>query len=555
VRRTLALGTKVLVALCGLSLAGPARADNLVSGAPNDLFAINDGFITGLNTPTSMAFLPDGRIVVTEKGGLEAGAANVKLYEANGSYIGIAGTFSVSNLHMEQGLLKVLVHPDFASNRLLIFYYSRSDGTEVNRNRVVTVPLGTDNQLQMGSMQVLLEGIYGPENHNGGGMSIGPDGNLYIGVGDTGCNNTGSFDNWSGTCLSNLNGKILRIGLDGSIPSSNPLVGVAAATTCNGFCPTVSGSEHTCCNGPRPTGDGSVSAPRTEIFAWGFRNPWRLWVDPTTGFVWVADVGDFGADEIDVIKPDQPARHYGWPMREGTSGEPPDTCTQTRPNTGNCVDPIYNCTYASNPGIATCKTVVGGFIVDDCTWPEAYRNRYFFADYSYGDVWSIPVNATRDGMAGTREDFAVSRIDAGPVDLAFGPDGGLYYVVIAGYVVQVKPKALSVCPPMPDGGAGAGAGGVVGTGGAAVGAGGATSGGGGVGVGGAATGGSTGGAVSSGGSSGGGSVVYPRRAVTTESGCGCRIAGGPDGAALALSALAGLGVLGALRRRRRSETR
>src|SRR5262245_40611397 len=117
--------------------ATPAAADTLSSGGPNDLFSIDDGFIGDLEVPTSMAFLPDGRIVVTEKGGLNGAStsdANVKLYEANGTYIGIAGTFDVSDLHQEQGLLKVLVHPDFATNRLLVFYYSRADGTETNRN-------------------------------------------------------------------------------------------------------------------------------------------------------------------------------------------------------------------------------------------------------------------------------------------------------------------------------------------------------------------------------------------------------------------------------------
>src|SRR5262245_15841736 len=100
----------------------PAPADTLTSGGPTDLFVIDDGFIEDLDIPTSMAFLPDGRIVVTEKGGLNSqSGANVKLYEANGTFIGTAGTFQVSDLHQEQGLLKVLVHPDFANNRLLIF--------------------------------------------------------------------------------------------------------------------------------------------------------------------------------------------------------------------------------------------------------------------------------------------------------------------------------------------------------------------------------------------------------------------------------------------------
>lgn len=530
--------------LAAVSAAARASADELASGPPSELFDLNDRFIEGLAVPTSMAFLPDGRIVVTEKGGANAGAANVRLYQPDGTPIGVAGTFDVSGGHQEQGLLKVVVHPDFANNRRLIFYYSRADGNDVDRNRVVSVPLGSDDMLQMGSMTVLLDGIYGPENHNGGGLSIGPDENLYIGVGDTGCNNAGNFDNWFGTCLDTLSGKILRIGLDGAVPASNPLSTVSSATSCSGTCPSVNGTDHSCCNGPFPT---SLGAPRREIFAWGFRNPWRLWVDPKTGFVWVGDVGNFGAEEIDVIKPEQTARHYGWPMREGTSGAAPDSCRQTTPDTGDCVDPVLACPYASNPGAGTCKTLVGGLIVDDCAWPESHRNRYFFADYAYGSLWSMAVNATRDGVIGTREDFATSVYSAGPVDIEFGPDGALYYVAIAGFVARIAPKTPSECPEPPDGGAG--------TGGASGGVGGASAGSGGViatgGVGGTGAGvGGSGGAGVAG--AGGTQAVSPRALVRERSSCNCRSAGDSSGSLIAFASLACVVVLGATRRHMRS---
>src|SRR4029079_5474878 len=101
-----------------------------------------------------------------------------------------AGTFTVDT-ESEKGLLHVLLHPNFASNRLLIFYYSAADsigGTDLDRHRVVTVPLGTNDQLDMTQETILVRGLRGPANHDGGAIAIGPDGKLYVGDGDTGCN-------------------------------------------------------------------------------------------------------------------------------------------------------------------------------------------------------------------------------------------------------------------------------------------------------------------------------------------------------------------------------
>src|SRR6185503_6282537 len=158
----------------------------------------------------------------------------------------------------------------------------------------------------LGAETLLLQNLRGPVNHDGGGIEVGPDGYLYIGVGDSGNNSETVAEppytphNFFPTCLTDHpdglgggSGKILRIGLDGSIPATNPLVGATNVTACPEF-PAV------------PIGPASLGAPRLDIFAWGFRNPFRLWADPRTGSLWVGDVGEISYEELDVV---QAGRH------------------------------------------------------------------------------------------------------------------------------------------------------------------------------------------------------------------------------------------------------
>jgi glucose/arabinose dehydrogenase len=423
----------------GLSLAFAAEstwAQELAPGAPTDLLNLDD-YVTGLSEPTALAFLPDGTMVVTEKGGA------VKLRNSAGDVVE-AGRFSVDT-GSEKGLLNVLPHPDFADNRLLFFYYSAEDGTDEDRHRVVSVELGTDNELDMESEEILVRGLRGPANHDGGALALDKEQtHLYIGVGDTGCNSGAPpesmvVSNYFGTCLTNGNGKILRVALDGSIPADNPLVGETEVTACGATC------------GAEPTTTG---APREDIWAWGFRNPWRIWTDPVTGNLWVGDVGEVTYEEIDIVDPEG-GKHYGWPYREGESGAPASKCTEIQPDVGDCVDPAYFCSHDEDaPMDGDCASITGGFILDDCSWPEEFRGRYLFGDHSRNHVFTVEVNETRDGVVpGTREQI-VERA-GGPVHFALGPDGAVYYAnVSGGEIVRISPKSPSMCAP--DAGAGSG---------------------------------------------------------------------------------------------------
>jgi glucose/arabinose dehydrogenase len=412
-----------------VSLAGSTRADSLATGAPASTFDVKD-YVTGLGQTTDFKFLPDGRMIITEK----LGAA--KLRSTTGT-VTTAGTFAV-NTTSEQGLLGVEVHPDFATNKTLFFYYSAGasiGGTDTDRHRIVSIVLKDDGTLDMASEKILVRGLHGPANHDGGSLAIGPDRKLYIGVGDTGCNSNvgpgGAITNYFATCLTLGNGKILRVNLDGTIPTDNPLVGVAAATACGPTCGTAISS--------------TTAAPRTDIWAWGFRNPWRFWFDPVTGKLWVGDVGEVTFEEITIA---QKGRHHGWPFREGAHGYPVTKCNDVTPS-GDCLDPVYDCEHPDKttlPGEdSDCQSITGGLIVDSCDWPTTFRGLYFFADNSTGQMWTLQPTAARDGIVpGSRKDFA-NFTGGAPVSIHLGPDGAVYVAILPGRIARIAPKTPVTC--------------------------------------------------------------------------------------------------------------
>jgi glucose/arabinose dehydrogenase len=362
----------LVVLLVGLASRAPAGTP--IAGFGETLFR------GGFSSPTAIAFLPDGRLLVTEKGG--------DLELTDGTSVSTLITIDVCS-GSEMGLLGVAVDPNFASNGFVYLYRTLKTancGSASGRfNQVVRVTIGAGDTVAPGSLVVLLTGAQTDNgNHDGGCLRIGPDGKLYVGVGDTGLGDNqggpGSSTNPYSQDLGVLMGKILRLNLDGTIPADNPFVG-----------------------------QGGV---REEIFASGFRNPFRFGFDPVSGALWVGDVGDLQIEEIDIVVA---GGNYAWPRCEGTL---PAGCQLPGDD-----DPIF--TYPHGGASSLGGSITGGAFAGASF--GSLGNDYFFGDYTGKRIYHAAPNGPRDDIA--TPDLFVDGA-GGPVDIIFGPDGALYYVSI-----------------------------------------------------------------------------------------------------------------------------
>jgi len=403
-------GNLMAVTSLALGVTGPARAD-LASGFVGKL-SVDTGYVSGLSGATDIAFSADGRAVVTAKNG------QVAVRRANGTLnlvpYPFGGTLDTSS---EKGLLGVVADPNVAQNGAFYFYVS--NGPVADKHRVYRAVLTASDTLSVDSTPIVGlsrgagPGLEGPANHDGGGMSI-HGGKLYLGVGDTGANQTPPTNRY-GSCLDKGNGKILRVNLDGSVPVDNPLVGVPSVTGC-----------------ASTGGPWTSAAPDTRIYAWGLRNPWRLWVDPQTGLLFIGDVGESTSEEISIGGGNQ---HYGYPFVEGgqvwgdVDGKNCSSLSPSRP----CTPPAYS--YDHSVGYS----VTGGLIPSGCGWSNVFSTpSYVFGDLN-GLIRALPVNAARNGFASTAP-VDVATYAGSPVSFRMGPDAALYVVFYGfGAVYRLAP--------------------------------------------------------------------------------------------------------------------
>ena len=291
--------------------------------------------ITGLAQPTDVAFTRD-RVLVCEKEG------RLRWFEPVGSGGGELLALEVNTVS-EQGLLGVALHPGFEDNgRLYLNYTTESGGRHVSRVEGFAVAEGFSSATSTG---VVMEVEQPYQNHNAGQLAFGPDGMLYVGWGDGGFR----FDpHGHGQDTSTLLGAMLRIDVDGgapyAAPADNPLVGVGGA--------------------------------RPEIWAWGFRNPWRYHFAPDGRLV-VADVGQDLYEEVAIVGRGE---NHGWNIREGSRCfEPAEGCAAE-----GLVEPIYE--YERIDG----QSITGGVVYTGARLP-ALKGRYLFGDFISGRIWAIPL--------------------------------------------------------------------------------------------------------------------------------------------------------------------
>ncbi len=287
----------------------------------------------------------------------------------------------------ERGLLGFALHPDFARNGRFFVTYSAplragapSGWNYTRRVSEFAVALNDPNRADPGSERVLLELDWPSRKHNGGGLAFGPDGLLYVGLGDGGAvHGVGPevlqeafdvpelYDRWDlmAQDTGSLYGKILRLDVDRAfpgyaIPPLNPLTGVEPG--------------------------------RDEIYAWGFRNPYRFSFDPAGHGLFVTAVGETLWESIYLV--DRPG-NYGWAVREGrhcfnrrTPKAPPESCPATGPHGEPFIDPVIEYSNMSveregvavgRPGIGT--AVVGGHLYRGAALPEL-QGQFVFGDWS-----------------------------------------------------------------------------------------------------------------------------------------------------------------------------
>ena len=260
----------------------------------------------------------------------------------------------------EAGLLGMAFHPDFETNGEVFLSYTRqSGGLESVVSRFLVDP--SSGVLDESSEDILLTVPQFAGNHNGGNLAFGPDGFLYAGFGDGG----GSGDTQqNGQDTTNVLATIVRVDVDGgtpyAIPADNPFAG---NTECL-------------------QGVGTLDCP--EIFAWGFRNPWRFSFDRQTGDLWVGDVGENSWEEVNRV---EISENYGWRQREGAHCfNPPSTCS-----TDN-VDPITE--YGHDVG----NSITGGYVYRGSVIPDL-QGFYLFGDFVSGRIWTIAADSEQGADA------------------------------------------------------------------------------------------------------------------------------------------------------------
>jgi len=330
-----------------------------------------------------MTALPDGRIFILEQPGririLRSGSLSQAPFLDLTSKVEDGG---------EEGLLGLAFHPGFAQNQRLFVNYTRRVSGQL-QSVTSEFPASPTNPdfVDPATERILLTVNKSFGNHNGGQIAFGPDGLLYIGLGDGG----GQGDPEGNGQNSNvLFGKILRINVDSGTPYGIPA------------------------DNPFANGGG-----RPEIFALGFRNPWRFSFDQPTGRLFVGDVGEKTREEVDIVTR---GGNFGWNRMEGTvCFEPPTGCDQT-----GLTLPIHD--YGRSDG----GTIIGGFVYRGSAIPSL-AGAYVFGDFLSGRVWAL----RESGGSWTRSDL----LSTGLSISSFGQDsaGELYILDYGGRLLKIAP--------------------------------------------------------------------------------------------------------------------
>ena len=329
----------VIASACAL-VAGCAGPSN-----PTPTALVLTPVASGFESPLGLAHAGDGsgRLFVVERRGRVR--AVVEGAVQSDPYLDVSAVLGAPS--GENGLLGLAFHPAFAdTGRVFVHYVDGARGNVLAELRADPPSAAT---VDAATLEVLLRVEAPTAFHLGGHIAFGPDGYLYMALGDGGV--------WaSAQDLASPYGGLLRLDVDGatvpSVPADNPFVGVAGA--------------------------------RPETWVYGLRNPWRFSFDAATGDLWIADVGEDAVEEVNVLPAGSPGgANYGWPIMEG------DRClpgTQCDPTGLTLPDFVY--THASGWG----SSVTGGAVYRGSAIPELYGS-YVFGDFVSGRLFVVPSGA------------------------------------------------------------------------------------------------------------------------------------------------------------------
>lgn len=403
----------------------------------NGYTAVNAFGSLTFTTPLALAVPPGetNRLFVVERSGVIAVVTNLAS-PTRSVFMNIGSRISLTG---EGGLLALAFHPHFASNGHFFVWYTAAGTGFSNRLSRFTVSATNWNQGNTNSEVVLFGQHDDCPNHNGGDLKFGADGYLYVSLGDEGDSNDRCGTNSQNLAKHFFSG-VLRLDVDqrpGSLrPNHHPSI---IAPTNYAIPPDNPFIGFTQFNGLAVSPD----AVRTEYWALGLRNPFRMSFDPPTGDLYVGDVGQGQREEVDLIRK---GGNYGWRWREGTIATPGLGVLDTPPaGFTNAISPLLD--YARPDGTNRGTTVTGGHVYRGALLPELY-GKYVFSDYNSGHVWALAhngSNATAFGWLLTEKHLVYFLPDPrdGEMLLADAGDNAVKKIMRSALPTNALPAALS----------------------------------------------------------------------------------------------------------------